>query len=123
MTSYLDVGLSWNKPSVAHASLKVKIGGDLAVAIFPRNKPRVPHISLVFREMWDTATLNPSLLDEWRTRRYEPIYPANLSVAATRARLFVGSEALCPPSGVIISSASGHARWSAQALSMGHTTS
>jgi len=47
-------------------------------------------------------------------------YPANLSVAATSARLFAGSEALWPPSGVIISSASGHARWSAHALSIGH---
>jgi hypothetical protein len=25
----------------------------------PSNKSRVPHISLVFREMWDTTALNP----------------------------------------------------------------
>jgi hypothetical protein len=49
--------------------------------------------------------------------------PANLSVAATRARLFGGSKALWPLSGVITRSASGHARYSAQALSMGQTTS
>jgi hypothetical protein len=50
-------------------------------------------------------------------------YPAYLSVAATRARLFGGSVALWPPSGVMMNSASGHARCSAQALSMGQTTS
>jgi hypothetical protein len=50
-------------------------------------------------------------------------YPANLSVAATKARLFAGSVALWPPSGVMIISASGHARCSAQALSMGQTIS
>ena len=49
--------------------------------------------------------------------------PANLSVAATRARLFGGSKALWPLSGVMMRSASGHARWSAHALSMGQTTS
>jgi hypothetical protein len=48
---------------------------------------------------------------------------ANLSVAATKARLFGGSKALWPLSGVMIRSASGHARWSAHALSIGHTTS
>jgi uncharacterized protein len=48
---------------------------------------------------------------------------ANLSVAATRARLFGGSKALWPLSGVTIRSASGHARCSAHALSMGQTTS
>ena len=48
---------------------------------------------------------------------------ANLSVAATRARLFGGSKALWPLSGVMMSSASGHSRWSAHALSMGQTTS
>jgi hypothetical protein len=29
---------------------------------YPRNQGRVPHISLVFREMWDTAVLPSSLL-------------------------------------------------------------
>ena len=48
---------------------------------------------------------------------------ANLSVAATRARLFGGSKALWPLSGVMMRSASGHSRWSAHALSMGQTTS
>jgi len=27
--------------------------------LYPGNKSRVPHISLVFREMWDTTALNP----------------------------------------------------------------
>ena len=48
---------------------------------------------------------------------------ANLSVAATSARVLGGSNALWPLSGVITRSASGHARCSAQALSMGQTTS
>lgn len=48
---------------------------------------------------------------------------ANLSAAATRARVLGGSKALCPQSGVITRSASGHARCRAQALSMGQTTS
>lgn len=48
---------------------------------------------------------------------------ANLSVAATRERLFGGSKALWPLSGVMMRSASGHSRCSAQALSMGQTTS
>jgi len=48
---------------------------------------------------------------------------ANLSVAATRARLFGGSKALWPLSGVMTRSASGHSRWSAHALSMGQTMS
>ena len=48
---------------------------------------------------------------------------ANLSVAATSARVFGGSQALWPASGEITKSASGHARWSAQALSIGQTTS
>jgi hypothetical protein len=26
---------------------------------YPATNPRVPHISLVFREMWDTTALNP----------------------------------------------------------------
>jgi hypothetical protein len=25
----------------------------------PQDEPRVPHISLVFREMWDTTALSP----------------------------------------------------------------
>src|SRR5215467_6747521 len=48
---------------------------------------------------------------------------ANRSVAATNPRLFGGSKALWPLSAVTRSSASGQARWSAQALSMGQTTS
>ncbi len=48
---------------------------------------------------------------------------ASLSVDATRARLFGGAKALWPLSGVMIRSASGHSRCSAQALSMGQTTS
>src|ERR1017187_3326688 len=48
---------------------------------------------------------------------------ANLSAAATRARVLGGSNALWPLSGVITRSASGHARCRAQALSMGQTTS
>jgi len=48
---------------------------------------------------------------------------ANLSAAATRARVLGGSNALCPLSGVITRSASGHARCRAHALSMGQTTS
>jgi hypothetical protein len=55
--------------------------------------------------------------------RNEERYPANLSVAATKARLFGGSVALWPPSAVMMSSASGHARCNAQALSIGQTTS
>jgi hypothetical protein len=27
--------------------------------LYPDNNARVPHISLVFREMWDTTALNP----------------------------------------------------------------
>jgi FMN-dependent NADH-azoreductase len=62
--------------------------------------------------MWNFGI--PSLLKAWI---------ANLSVAATRARLFGDSKALWPLSGVMMRSASGHARCSAQALSMGQTTS
>ena len=51
------------------------------------------------------------------------IQPANLSVAATSALLFGGSNALWPLSGVIMRSASGQARCSAHALSIGQTTS
>ena len=57
------------------------------------------------------------------TTRLKERYPANLSVAATKARLFGGSVALCPPSAVMMISASGHALWRAQALSIGQTTS
>jgi hypothetical protein len=32
-----------------------------AFALYPRHHSRVPHISLVFREMWDTAGLALSL--------------------------------------------------------------
>jgi hypothetical protein len=31
---------------------------DMLLRIFPGHKSRVPHISLVFREMWDTTNLN-----------------------------------------------------------------
>ncbi len=48
---------------------------------------------------------------------------AKRSVAATRARLFGASNALWPESGVTMKSASGQARWSAQALKIGQTTS
>ena len=48
---------------------------------------------------------------------------ANLSVASTRALVIPGSLAACPASPMIDSSASGHARWSAQALASGQTTS
>ena len=59
-----------------------------------------------------------------RTQGLDNLYRhASLSVAATSARLFGGSKALCPLSGVMIRSASGHARCSAHALSIGQTTS
>jgi hypothetical protein len=32
-----------------------------------RNRFRVPHISLVFREMWDTAAFNPKPFDSLST--------------------------------------------------------
>ena len=52
-----------------------------------------------------------------------PVTPAKRSVAATSARLLPGSKALWPLSGETTKSASGHARCSAHALSIGHTTS
>ena len=58
-----------------------------------------------------------------RVEKGAQVFQANLSVAATRARPFGGSHALWPASGKMIRSASGQARWSAQALSIGHTTS
>jgi hypothetical protein len=58
-----------------------------------------------------------------RVEERAKVSQANLSVAATSARLFGGSQALCPASGEMIRSASGHSRWSAQALKIGHTTS
>jgi hypothetical protein len=71
----------------------------------------------------NTALWAGDLLCRRNGMRNEERYPANLSVAAIRARLFGGSVALWPPSAVMMSSASGHARCSAQALSMGQTTS
>jgi hypothetical protein len=56
-------------------------------------------------------------------RKRQDQLKASLSVAATRARLFGGSKALCPLSGVMMKSASGHSRCSAHALSNGQTTS
>ena len=58
-----------------------------------------------------------------RVEEGSQVSQANLSVAATRARVFGGSQALWPASGEITKSASGHARWRAQALKMGQTTS
>ena len=58
-----------------------------------------------------------------RVEERAQVSQANLSVAATRARLFGGSKALCPASGEMMRSASGHARWSAHALKIGQTTS
>jgi hypothetical protein len=46
-----------------------------------------------------------------------------VSVAATSARVFGGSQALWPASGEMMRSASGHARWSVHALKIGQTTS
>jgi hypothetical protein len=37
--------------------------------LYPSNKPRVPHISLVFREMWDTTKLNPKAFGSLSTRK------------------------------------------------------
>jgi hypothetical protein len=71
----------------------------------------------------NTALCAGDLLCRRNRMRNEERYPANLSVAATKARLFGGSVALCPPSAVMMISASGHALWRAQALSIGQTTS
>ena len=32
---------------------------QISTLLYPGNKSRVPHISLVFREMWDSTALNP----------------------------------------------------------------
>lgn len=63
-------------------------------ALSPRGFEKVRQIMLVAKSL--TATPHPS--------------QANRSVAATRARLFGGSKALWPLSGVMMRSASGHSR-------------
>ncbi len=63
------------------------------------------------------------VLSSERVEERAEVPQANLSVAATSARQFGGSQALCPASGEMMRSASGHARWSAQALKIGQTTS
>ena len=56
-----------------------------------------------------------------RVEERAQVSQANLSVAATRPRVFGGSQALWPASGEMMRSASGHARWSAHALKIGQS--
>jgi hypothetical protein len=64
-------GLEWGtlKPNGSHFTLK----SACSVADFPlRNSvptkdPWGPHISLVFREMWDTTNLSPELSKGYKT--------------------------------------------------------
>jgi starch synthase len=56
---------SWTKPAKEYNSSTKRLcaaGLSISFGLYPRNNSRVPHISLVFREMWDTTgfPLKPS---------------------------------------------------------------
>ncbi len=109
----IDHGLS--QPELAFRDLSLSPAMGTAAAMTPAQQS---YLSL--------QLLRPQLdgtLPESPSRLFTEAYAENLSVAATSARLFGGSNALWPLSGVMMRSASGHARWSAHALSIGQTTS
>jgi hypothetical protein len=67
MTGTFPVGLTteaWLTGRVPHVRPSVRGPKKILSIAFPigLTKPRVPHISLVFREMWDTTKLNVSYL-------------------------------------------------------------
>jgi ubiquinone/menaquinone biosynthesis C-methylase UbiE len=53
-------------------NLNQRIGAS-ARALYPGNKSRVPHISLVFREMWDITALNRKHSANYRHLRSRPV--------------------------------------------------